>query len=284
MYCNYLFFILTIVFSRRTLRSSPCTIYFLTLSIFNLISLDIGLMTSIYANIKVDPSTYSFLYCKVIQVYFRHVLLMITRTYIVLISIDRFCMSSTSVTLRQFSTQRIAIRLTVIAPFVWFLIALYIPFLITLEQQRCIMPGTYGFIYSIYSVIVAGNLPPLVMIIFTWATYYNIKKLRSRVVPTTSVRQQQHQRRDHQLFLMSICQVMVYVISTWLYPSITVYLAFIKQTGSLTSVEQFLNFLGAPFLIHINSAATFYIYICTSSGFRSEFKQMILFYCLRRRP
>lgn len=110
------------------------------------------------------------------QLYFRHALLMITRTYIILISIDRFCMSSPSATIRHFSKKRIAMRLTIIVPFVWFFIPLYIPFLTTLEQQRCIMAGVYGFIYSVYFVIVAGILTPLIMITFTWYAYYNLKK------------------------------------------------------------------------------------------------------------
>jgi uncharacterized membrane protein len=191
-------------------------------------------------------------------------------------------MCSPRVFRRNFSHRHIAIWIILLVPIIWLLIASFIPILNQIQNNRCVMPGTYGFVYSIYSAVVAGILPPLLMIIFTILTYLNICQMRKRVLPASIRIQQRIQRRDQQLFGISICQVVIYILSTWLYPSMTLYLTFIKQSTSQTPVEQFLNYLSSPFLIYINNSATFYIYICISSSFRAEFKRIILSYCFRR--
>ncbi len=263
------------------MRGSPCSIYFLALSITNLILLDYAVSTRFYANENTNPSSYSLVYCK-LSLYLVHTLLMISRTYIVLICIDRFCMCSPNALIRRFSTQRNALRIVIIVPFFWFIIAIHIPIFSIIQSQRCIMSGIYPFIYSIYSLCVAGIIPPLLMIIFTLLTYRTMRKMRARVIPVSLTMQMRIQRRDHQLFGISICQVIIYILSTWLYPGITFYFAFIKRADPQTTVELYLNLFGGVLLIYLNSSVTFFIYMCMSSSFRTEFKKFILIYCLRR--
>jgi hypothetical protein len=56
--------------------------------------------------------------------------------------------------------------------------------------------------------------------------------MRKRVLPAYNTVQQRMQRRDQQLFSISICQVIIYIFLKSLYRSMTVYLAFIKLSGS----------------------------------------------------
>lgn len=159
---------------------------------------------------------------------------MISRSYIALNCIDRLCMSSPSVFLRRFSTKRIAIRLIILMPIIWYLIPSYVAILYMTQDQRCLITGTDAIVYSIYSIFVAGILLSLIMIVFTLLPYRNMQKVRECVAPTSLITQQRIQRQDQQFFDISICQ---------------------------TPVEQLLNFLGSRFLVYINVCATFYIYI-----------------------
>jgi len=170
-----------------------------------------------------------------------------------------------------------------VVPIIWYFIHSDIPILNQIENKRWVLYGIYAFAFSIYSAIVADILPRLLITFFTILTYFNIRQMRKRAILASNTMQQRMQRRDQKLFSISIRQVIIYIFSTWLYPSMTVYLAFIKQSGSETVVEEFLNYLGSPFLIYINNSATFYIYLCTSSSFCAEFKWIILLYCFRHR-
>ncbi|UJR17954.1 hypothetical protein I4U23_004853 [Adineta vaga] len=190
-------------------------------------------------------------------------------------------MCSSSAFIRRFSTQYIALRIVFIVPLIWLIIGIHIPIYNIIQSQRCIMPGDYSFIYSIYSLCVAGLLPPLLMIVFTLLTYTNVRKMRSRIIPASLTMQMRMQRRDHQLFGISICQVIVYILSTWLYPSAIFYFAFIKKGDPQTTEELFLNLFGNTLLVYLNSSATFYIYISTSSSFRTELKRIVLIFCRR---
>jgi hypothetical protein len=99
-------------------------------------------------------------------------------------------------------------------PIIWYLIPSYVAILYMTQDQRCLITGTDAIVYSIYSIFVAGILLPLIMIVFTLLPYRNMQKVRGCVAPTLLITQQRIQRRDQQLFGISICQVVVYIFST----------------------------------------------------------------------
>jgi hypothetical protein len=84
------------------------------------------------------------------------------------------------------------------------------------------------------------------------------------------------------MIVMLIGQVIVYVISTSLYPAVTLYLAITTQHekhSQRVQIETFLNFLGSSFLIYLNPSSTCYIYLLASRSFRQEVKRGLLRSC-----
>jgi hypothetical protein len=132
------------------------------------------------------------------------------------------------------------------------------------------MSGSYVIIYGLYVTICAGTLPPVLMIIFSVLTIRHRRELRTRL-NTTRV----SNRRDDALMIMLLSQVIVYVITTCLYPAITLYRAVTngktKTTQSL-QIETFVNFLGTALLVYLNPASAFYVYFTSSKSFRKECK------------
>ena len=108
-----------------------------------------------------------------------------------------------------------------------------------------------------------------------------MRKMRARIIPISLTMQMHIHKRDHQLFGISVCQIIVYILSAWLYPGTTFYFAFIKKGDLQTTTELFLNLFGSTLLVYLNSSVTFFIYVCMSSSFRNEFKKMILIYYRR---
>jgi hypothetical protein len=131
------------------------------------------------------------------------------------------------------------------------------------------MSGVYVLIYGLYSTMVSGTLPPVLMTIFSILTIRHRRELRIRLMTRTG----RNNKRDHSLVIMLASEVIVYVVTTSLYPAITLYRAITNgQSKSVLSlqIEGFVNFLGGSFLIYLNSASVFYVYFIGSKRFRRE--------------
>ena len=152
----------------------------------------------------------------------------------------------------------------------WPLFALHIPILLTIQSNRCGTFGPYALIYSIYSFIVAGLLPPSLMIMFSLLTIRNFRLIRSRVRPNDS----HIQRRDVTLILILMPNVLMYLLSTALYPIQTLYLTI--KSSEPTPVDSFVTYLAYSFLIYINSASSFYINMSISRRFRRDCRNLFI--------
>jgi len=118
------------------------------------------------------------------------------------------------------------------------------------------------------------------MIIFGFLTIHNLRRIHSRVRPHI-IRIAHIHSKDYYLSIMLMCEVTVYFISTISYPIQTLYLTITRdiiKSSTRIEIESFITFLAYSFLIYINSASTFYIYIGTSHAYRRQCLQYLIHY------
>lgn len=271
-----------IIFCQLNHRKSSCSLYLLMASIMNIFILNFGIIPTLYSLDHPNPELISIAFCK-LRLYLLHSFLMISRSMIVLACIDRFTLSSPTKQLHGFGQPKIAICLIMFFTCFWPIVASHILVKLTIKYRRCTAFDNYSFIYSIYSFIVAGILPPTLMIVFGYLTIRNLRHIHARVRPHI-IRLNHIHRKDYDLFVMLICEVCVYFISTLPYPIQTLYLTITRnlvKTDDRLQIEGFITFLAYSFLIYINSASTFYIYLCTSNAFRRQCTRLVI-RCWRR--
>jgi hypothetical protein len=138
-------------------------------------------------------------------------------------------------------------------------------------------------------MIFAGIFPPLLILIFTLLVMRTLKQLRSRVQPITTTTTETGSRnqsmkivlrkRDRDLIKMLVIEVMFYFITTLPF---SIYLIYKMITNNLRKseerqqIESFINYITQSFIMYLNTALPFYIYIATSPAFRRQCKQFII--------
>lgn len=263
------------IFCQKQHRKNSCSLYLLTASFINIFIINYGIIPTLYSLDYPDPELYSMVFCK-LRLYFLHSALMMSRSLVVLACIDRFALSSSSTRVRSICRPKVAFPAIFCVLIAWPIIAVHIPILLMIQSGRCSTFGTYSIIYSSYSFLVAGLLPPTSMIVFGFKTIHNLHLIHSRIQPNAD-ENFRIKRRDYSLMVMLMWEIIVYLISTTPYPVQTLYLAVtsnvIKTTLRL-QIESFITFMAYSFLIYINNASPFYIYIGTSRTFRHECKQL----------
>jgi hypothetical protein len=136
------------------------------------------------------------------------------------------------------------------------------------------MTGAYVLIYGLYSTLAAGLFPPVLMTVFSVLAVRYRRELQTRLNATRKV-----SKRDHAMMVMLMSEVVVYVISTSLYPAVTLYLAITNQQtkdAQRVQIESFVNYLGGSFLIYLNPASAFFVYIIASQSFRREVRHVLI--------
>jgi hypothetical protein len=264
------------VFCQKEHRKNSCSLSLLTASFVNIFIINYGIIPTLYSLDYPDPELYSVVFCK-LRLYLLHSALMISRSLIVLACIDRFALSSSSPRVRSFCQTKVSLPVILCIFIAWPIIAVHIPILLTIQSGRCSTFGTYSLIYSSYSFLVAGLLPPTLMVFFGFKTMRNFSLIHSRVQPNNNHNNNfRIKRRDYSLMVMLMWEVIVYLFSTIPYPVQTLYLAVtssIMKSNLRLQIESFITFMAYSFLIYINSASPFYIYVTT---FRNECKRLII--------
>jgi hypothetical protein len=219
--------------------------------------------------------------CK-INGYMLNVVGQIARTMIVLACVDRFMITSDRATFRSFSTVKRSKWLIVISISFWFLFNIHIPIMQTVVNGQCVRIGIYSTIYTFYAILFVGSMPPIILGIFGYLTYRNMRQMHLRVQPVTSNTTNGNnsiQRRDRDLLILVISEVFVYITTATLFPLILLEMMISKYLISNKSVQysQIEGFILtiAYLLLFINSAAPFYTYLIASKAFSRDFKQLI---------
>ncbi|CAF1121078.1 unnamed protein product [Adineta steineri] len=259
------------VLCRRKLRLSPCTHYFLALSIATLIYSSVSPMNLFFSycyGISLDASPFG---CKFLS-FSIYLSALFVSLMLVCASIDRFIASSSSVHLRYLSKIQITRQLIVIISIA---IIIYMsPFFIIYHwnhsNNECIQTSTaITIIYFSSRILLYYIIAPLLMIVFGLLTIYNIRNQTQRVSPVNLFNS--NRRTEGQLARMLIIQVSVYVffsipaavtyILTTFIPSMNTIL--ITDIRIYTIIWQQGTYILSPFL-----------YILSANIYKQELKKM----------
>jgi hypothetical protein len=188
-------------------------------------------------------------------------------------SIDRFCSSSSSVRIRNFSNVRVAQRVIIIVTIVT---TIYMsPFLIIYHwdynTNLCSQYSTrLTAIYLSTRVILYYIIGPLAMITFGLLTINNIRNQTRRV--GAIVLQNQHRRTEGQLTRVLIIQVGIHLFFSLPAAVMYVMTTFVPSTN--TSLFSGLRLISVIWQLAI-LFLSFFSYILSSTVFRTELVKML---------
>lgn len=269
-----------IIFTRH--RANSCSTYLVCSAIANSCYLTFNSFVQIFPFYYRDESIRAFALCK-IRFYVSNVLGQIAKTIIILACIDRFMFTSSRAKFRAFSNVKYAKWLVALSIAFWPILASHIAIMTTIINQRCGIFGIYSSVYTIYSIIFVGLIPPILLGIFGYLTYRHAKLIHSRVHPTNENRTEGNvviRKRDRELLMIVIAEVLVYVITTSPYPLILLEQMIsgyvVSNKNVLYSQIESFTFTVSFLLLFVNNSAPFYTYLVVSKSFRRDCKQLII--------
>jgi hypothetical protein len=257
-----------LIFTRPSLIKNPCSMYFMSSSIANLITLFFGLLTR-YLNdgFRIDVISTNLAFCK-IRYFLLHGSLVLSSWFTVLAGIDRYCISSFDAHRRQLSNVKNARRLVALTTLIVSALYAQIFGVFTIQQlvsgPYCYaQPGAYRIFYDFFYFATYSFTPPIAMIIVGLATVHNIHRIRRHITPmsTNTTNGNPLTKRDRQMIKMLLIQVIFTVILTLPIAVQKLYSTFtqneVKGAYQLAA-ENFIAQLMRQFSF-INSSASFYV-------------------------
>ncbi|UJR34803.1 hypothetical protein I4U23_027584 [Adineta vaga] len=272
------------------MRQNAGCIYFIAYFIVNGLTLYLGLLTAILSSVKIDPSYYNVVYCKIFF-YLRIVAGLITPYYLVLASIDRALVTSTKALTRQRSTHRLAYRsifgvALFFIVFYFYLLIIGDIYWLTPNYRLCYLPPDSSRVISyVWTVLFDGLIPSFVLIITGTITIRNLHQ--SRVQPINSAPNVNNARRskDRQLLIILLVEIIGYapiaiiINSFGIYREVTQYQV---KSNDLQAMQYFLS--SFPLLIRfIPKSINFYIYLILSKSFRRKTFEILFHFWRYRR-
>ena len=279
-----------IVFCQKHLRNNSCSVYFISTSICNLLVILFGLMPIILTSYTgYDHASYSTIYCK-FRSYIVHVLLMMSRCSVTLACLDRYALCSPNIHIRALNQYSVAIRLLAATVIMWLLVPIHVLIAVNVQlpTRRCGGVGVYSTIYSMYAALVTA-IPLILMMGFSWLACQNLRQVRCRVHPTNPFEPsliRRIKKRDGQFVIILVSEVILYFVSTVLFPVYSIYVAAtanMVKSATQTAVEGFIRYITLSFLLYVNSCSIFYMHLLASKAFRQEC-YIILLIVLRKKP
>jgi hypothetical protein len=249
----------------------------------SIISLSFNIAQYIYNSEYGDPTGHSLIYCK-LRSYLANAWGQMSRYFCVYACIDRYTLTSANPRVRAISRPSVALWSLSISAVLWHIIPIHIMIFYSIINGRCGAYGPYFIFSSIYNLLVIWVIPCITMAIFGYMAYSNIKQLHRRIRPMQNDRGNNQEnmvihRRDRDLFIMVLTEVIAYIILMIPYPCITTEIAvtnYLIPQKSLQrqQIENFVMFL-SQFLLNVTNAMTFYIYFLASKAFRHDCKKLL---------
>ena len=282
-----------VVFTRNTLRKSPCAICFVAVNIINLMYLVFSFVpTFLVYGYGINLGYRNLAYCRSLS-YIGLILSSLGPSYIILASIDRTLITSRNAGTRKRSTRRLAITCLLGLALFWMIFHIHTLIYMQIVQYGAdyfictFQPGRYTSFITYYSLIVIGVGAPALMSVFGIWTMKNVQQAQHTVRPsgastiriTVGVNRPYATRsKDHQLVRMLLMEIGVYILARFpataflIYSQITQYeTKSIEQSiveQSIASITYFSGF--------IDSSIACYINILASKTFRAELKRILL--------
>lgn len=274
--CNY------ITLTDKQLRQNSCTIYFFASSIVDFLILNFNLLSRwLHDGFLIDSTqTKSLFYCK-FRNYLVIVLPIISTSFLILASIDRWSLSSLNVNRRKFSNRKMSYLLIPLITLFWLIIFSHQLIFYEILENKCDGNSKhYDIFHGIFNIFSIGLIPSLLFSIFGFLTLKNVKRSLSRVNPTinSSITCRNSNRKQNQLSRMVVVQVITticltfpYILSMF-YITISKYLYDKKQLNQQKLIENLLDLITRD-LWYLNYTKSFYIYTLSSTLFRKIFKK-----------
>ena len=270
-----------ILFSRQ--RRNACSIYITGSTVANLLFLVTSYpLKLLFVTSNNNGSITTLLLCK-FSSYIPAALGQAAKTILIFACIDRYLIINERAALRALSTPKRAKYLVLFAYIFWAIATSHQAIFIIPDNGQYRRVGLYATIFTFYSILFIGLIPSIILSIFACLTYRNLKRLRNRVQPinpNTGHATQIVQRRDRDLLILVIAEVVVYIISTALFPISlleTMISGYVMPTKSPYHARaEIFAFNFSLFLLYIYSAAPFYIYMISSASLRRDFQQWIV--------
>ncbi|CAF0807870.1 unnamed protein product [Rotaria sordida] len=272
-----------VIFTRRSLRTNPCSFYFLASSINNLFLLYVALLTRLLSSgWKIDPSNSNIILCK-LRIFFIYSSLCLIQWFVVLASIDRYFSTCHTNQYRQFSSLKIVRRT---AGFIILIITLahfhtliwWTVDYIGTDQYCNIFINDYELAFQIFFLIFSCMLPLLLMLIFGILMISNVRKLHIQIAAQNNgVRTDRSRSKDRQLVTMLLVQVIVMICCTAPFATVNIFDLMIKYMEKITynaKIKQFFDNI-CRLILYFNPMTGFYIYTLSSQTFRIEIKHIL---------
>ncbi|UJR16905.1 hypothetical protein I4U23_003803 [Adineta vaga] len=273
-----------IIFTRPTLRTNSCGIYFLASSINNFFLIYVFILVRyISVSWNIDSLQSSTVLCKLWNIG-QYLPFSLTLWFPVLSSIDRFLSTSQSVRFRQLSrssiSQRVIIGICIIFLLIHVHMLIYVESFWTGRMFVCAMSSyDYFIFFNFFGPIVACILPIVLMCIFGLLIVRNVRNIHNRIVPNIdNARNERLRSNDRQMAIMLLFQILITILISIPYVGTCMYYAFgsvmADYRPSLLEREIYncANTL-ALLLYTTNPVIGFYIYTLTGSKFRLEMKR-----------
>jgi hypothetical protein len=254
-----------IIFTRRSLFKNSCTVYLLLGTCMNMNVLFFGLLIrSLMNGFNIDVIGNSLVLCR-LRYMILHPSYTLSSWFLVLASIDRFCITSQNVRLRKFSSLSIARRTSVVASCVCLVMYIHVLGLFEIEQLKS---GPYcyakvGFYRVFYDFLFSTSfsfLPPILMILIGLASVHNIRLARIRIVITRTTVSQLN-KKDNQLILMLLVQLIATILCTLPNAIQKLYLTFTVndiKSPFRSAIENLMSQITRQ-LLYINASMSFYV-------------------------
>jgi hypothetical protein len=271
-----------IVFIFNRQRQTACAIYLICSAVVNIVYLTFDGIATIVMFYYPDRTILVIIFCKLYK-YILYIVGQEAKTMIILACIDRFLITSNRASFRAFSTPKRAKYLIFYSLIFWSLSTIHVPIMITVVNGQCTTSGIYSIIYSIYTIIFVSLIPTITSAIFGYLTYRNIRQMQNRIQPAVQNAINANistQRRNRDLLIIVIAEVVTYFVTTTLFPLILLEMLISEyvmpnKSFQYLQIEIFIVNI-AVFLLFVNSAAPFYTYLISSKSFRRDFKQLII--------
>jgi hypothetical protein len=266
-----------LTFLQKTYNRRACSLYLLFASVFDLAHLSPGTLSTILQyGFYYDWTINYVAYCK-IKNYLIYVLTMISGTFTVFASIDRYFLSSHNSNLWNYSSRLVAKCCIKFIIIFWFIASFPIIYCskhvndsLNNQQTVCSNPADDKFCLSIrivYTCLLDGFLPPLIMMIFGLLTYNNIRHLVQR----SNAKSMLSQRIHHQITTMLILQS---VKSTFTSFPVSIFNSYRLKT---TNMNKTLTYQAKEslvkqivYLLFWSNYTSFFVYIYSSDIFRKQ--------------
>ncbi|CAF3313920.1 unnamed protein product, partial [Rotaria sp. Silwood2] len=207
-----------IIFREKNLRKSPCTIYFLSFNLSNFLLIYSSLLpVMLETGYNIKPRSFAFIQCR-FRLYAVLLFDCLSSLYLILASIDRMCVTSPNVHIRNRSNSRLAYKSIIIGTLFWMIFtshALIFREIVPSTANGIVCnfkPGIY-MIFLAYYALIKGILMPFLMILFGLLAIKNIRRLRCINVATvvTNCRNNSYapSSKDRKLIHMVLMNIIV---------------------------------------------------------------------------